>query len=176
MFGVGSFVTCFDKYKCENPSDPEKRGRRKWTILCINSGHLAPGMELMCIQCLNSVKIMKVTQRTNKSIDLIQTKAYEVSSELFVVVTSHTLLLTLTTFGVMLFWFISQCCQWQHNAVCCKTGCGGVDSFDGVSYSEFRSRTADRSWTPRPALCRYVCVCVRLEHDEARVWEWREPL
>lgn len=75
----------------------------------------------------------------------------------FFVVTSHTLLLTLTTFGVMLFWFISQCCQWQHNAVCCKTGCGGVDSFDGVSYSEFRSRTADRSWTPRPALCRYVC-------------------
>lgn len=38
---------------------------------------------------------------------------------------------------------------------CCKTGCGGVDSCYIGSYSDLRSSTVDRSWTPQ--LRWYVC-------------------
>lgn len=52
--------------------------------------------------------------------------------------------------------------------LCCKTGCGCVDSCDSVGYSEPRSSTVDRSRTPRLHLCAcgWDCCMTRPESDE----------
>lgn len=52
--------------------------------------------------------------------------------------------------------------------VCCKTGCGGVDSCYRVRYSEVRSSVVDRSWTPQ--LRQYECVWETAAWLSLSVW------
>lgn len=52
--------------------------------------------------------------------------------------------------------------------VCCKTGCGGVDSCYRVRYSEVRSSVVDRSWTPQ--LRQYECVWETAAWLSPSVW------